>query len=89
MYTALPLPEPAWDCLRQFGPIESDDQGVNAKAGLPGHKGSSYRGELLGSILPIAAPGPARTGIDNQACVHTTNNLARLASIVPTGLDPD
>ena len=79
----------ALDCVRQFGAIIPDDDGLSVAAGMGGHKGSSYRSELLGTITAIAWPGPNRIGIDSQACVNTATNLQHIALSTPVHIDTD
>ena len=42
-----------YSCLDQFGMTTTDDDGRTTSVGLGGHKGSSYRSELLGAITAV------------------------------------
>ena len=49
-------------------------------APLGGHDGSSFRSEVLGTIVAIASPMPEHIGIDNAACLAVMLQLQTLAT---------
>ena len=70
-------------CMQQFGNVSTTEEGTTGQARIGGHQGSTFRAEILGSILGIAAPKPTHIGIDNSACLATMLQLQYLAAHIP------
>ena len=78
-----------FNCMRQFGPVSSDEHGITVSTCIAGHSDSSYRSEGIGAIVALAKPGPAHVGIDNAACLNTACQLLELAQHIPPHADLD